>query len=214
MISQDYLKIQDEYLKNEIKSKGIIDSNDISFDKGVISIWKGDITTLKCDVIVDACNKYLLGCFNPTHRCVDNEIHSFAGIQLRNECNDIMRGSTLENGKVILTSAYNLPSKYIIHTVGPLINDNILKKDIDDLKSCYYNSLELARKNNLRSIAFPCISTGLYGFPREEACNIAVEVVTKYLSKNSNVFDHVIFDVFLDDDFNIYKNKLLGENYD
>ncbi|MBQ6269149.1 MAG: macro domain-containing protein, partial [Bacteroidetes bacterium] len=114
-ISIEYLKIQDEYLQNEINEKGVIDEKTIPFEKDIISIWQGDITTLKCDVIVNACNEYLLGCFNPTHRCIDNTIHSFAGMQLREECNNIMHGKTLPNGEVVLTNAYNLPSKYIIH---------------------------------------------------------------------------------------------------
>ena len=160
-ISEDYLRIQDEYLKEEINNKGIIDEKNITFDKDIISIWQGDITTLKCDVIVNACNEYLLGCFNPTHRCIDNTIHSFAGMQLREECNNIMKGKTLPNGEVVLTNAYNLPSKYIIQTVGPQVDVMPSEKDKDDLRKCYYNSLELCKDKGLKTIAFPCIATGL-----------------------------------------------------
>ena len=144
-IGDEYLKIQNEYLQNEIKEKGITDEKDIAIDKEVISIWKGDITTLKCDAIVNACNEYLLGCFNPTHRCIDNEIHSFAGMQLREECNKIMNGGTLPNGEVVLTSAYNLPSKYIIHTVGPQVNGIPSIKDKKDLEKFkkHYKDIEI-----------------------------------------------------------------------
>ncbi len=207
-ISKKYLKIQDEYLQKEIKNKGITYEEDIKKDKDIISIWQGDITTLKVDVIVNACNKYLLGCFNPTHRCIDNTIHSFAGIELREECNNIMKGKTLPNGEVILTDAYNLPSKYIIHTVGPQVNKILTNKDIQDLKNCYYNSLELAKEKGLKTIAFPCISTGLYGFPKDEACKIAIKTITDYLKNNKNVFDHIIFNVFEDEDLIIYKKNL------
>lgn len=208
-ISEDYLKIQDEYLKEEINNKGITDEKDIPFDKGIVSIWQGDITTLKCDAIVNACNECLLGCFNPTHRCIDNAIHSFAGMQLREECNNIMKGKTLPNGEVVITSAYNLPSEYIIHTVGPQVNKIPTRKDEEDLRNCYYNSLELAKLKGLKSVAFPCISTGLYGFPQDKACLIAIKAVNEYLENNKNTFNHIIFNVYLDKDLELYKKNLL-----
>ena len=208
-ISKEYLKIQDEYLQEEIKNKGIVDEKDIPKDKGIISIWQGDITTLKVDVIVNACNEYLLGCFNPTHRCIDNAIHSFAGMELREECNNIMKGKTLPNGEVILTNAYNLPSKYIIQTVGPQVNKIPTDQDKKDLSNCYYNSLELAKENGLKTIAFPCISTGLYGFPQNEASKIAIKTINDYLSVNKNTIEHIIFNVFKDDDLSIYKKNLI-----
>ena len=195
-ISEEYLKIQDEYLKEEINNKGIIDEKDIAFDKDIISIWQGDITTLKCDVIVNACNEYLLGCFNPTHRCIDNTIHSFAGMQLREECNNIMKGKPLPNGDVVLTNAQNLPSKYIIQTVGPQVNGIPSDKDKEDLKNCYYNSLKLCKEKGLKTIAFPCIATGLYGFPKEEASKVAISTVKECLKDNPNTFNHIIFNVF------------------
>lgn len=207
-ISEEYLKVQDEYLQEELKEKGIVDEKDIPFDLDIISVWQGDITTLKVDVIVNACNEYLLGCFNPTHRCIDNTIHSFAGMQLREECNNIMRGKTLPNGKVVLTHAYNLPSKYIIQTVGPQVIGNIREQDRQDLRNCYYNSLELCKKKGLKTIAFPCIATGLYGFPQEKASQIAIKTITDYLSVNKNVFKHIIFNVFKKEDFIIYKKNL------
>ena len=209
-ISEEYLKMQDEYLQNEIKLKGIIDEKNIPFDNGIISIWQGDITTLKCDVIVNACNEYLLGCFNPSHRCIDNTIHSFAGMQLREECNNIMKGKTLPNGEVILTNAYNLPSKYIIQTVGPQIRFKPTEKDNEELKNCYYNSLEIAKNNHLKSIAFPCIATGLYGFPQDEASKIAIKTIKNYILENPNIFEHIIFNVFKDEDLKYYKNNLIN----
>ena len=207
-ISEEYLKIQDEYLKEEIKNKGIVDEKNIEYDKDIISIWQGDITTLKCDVIVNACNEYLLGCFNPTHRCIDNTIHSFAGMQLREECNNIMKGKTLPNGEVVLTNAYNLPSKYIIQTVGPQVNGIPSDKDKEDLKNCYYNSLKLCKEKGLKTIAFPCIATGLYGFPKDEASKIAISTVKEYLKVNPNAFNHIIFNVFKDEDLKIYKKNI------
>ena len=207
-ISDEYLKVQDEYLQDEIKTKGVIDEKDILFDEGIISVWQGDITTLKCDVIVNACNEYLLGCFTPGHNCIDNAIHSFAGMQVREDCNEIMKGNTLPNGEVVLTKGYNLPSKYIIHTVGPQITHSVTDEDREDLKKCYFNSLELAKQKGLKSIAFPCISTGLYGFPSYEACTIAVNTVKKYLKDNIYVFEHIIFNVFTDEDLRLYKEEL------
>ena len=207
-ISEEYLKIQDEYLQNEIKEKGITDEKDIPFNKDIISIWQGDITTLKCDVIVNACNEYLLGCFVPGHKCIDNAIHSFAGIQLREECNNIMKGKTLPNGEVVLTKGYNLPSKYIIQTVGPQVSGTPTKQDIEDLRNCYFNSLELCKEKGLKKVAFPCISTGLYGFPQNEASKIAINTIEEYLKDNKDVFEHIIFNVFKDEDLEIYNSNL------
>ena len=207
-ISEEYLKIQDEYLHNEIKEKGITDEKDIPFNKDIISIWQGDITTLKCDAIVNACNEYLLGCFVPGHKCIDNAIHSFAGIQLREECNDIMKGKTLPNGEVVLTKGYNLPSKYVIQTVGPQVSGTPTEQDKNDLKNCYFNSLELCKEKRLKTIAFPCISTGLYGFPQDEASKIAINIIEEYLKDNKDVFEHIIFNVFKDEDLEIYNNNL------
>ena len=195
-ISEHYLKIQDEYLQEEIKNKGIVDEKNIIKDNDNISIWQGDITTLKIDVIVNACNEYLLGCFNPTHRCIDNTIHSFAGMQLREECNQIMKGKTLPNGEVVLTNAYNLPCQYIIETVGPKVSGILTNKDKKDLRKCYYNSLELAKEKGLKTIAFPCISTGIYGFPQDEASKIAIKTIKEYIKNHQGIFDHIIFNVF------------------
>lgn len=207
-INRKYLKQQDEYLQNEIKAKGITNEKNIPFNKEIISIWQGDITTLKCDVIVNACNEYLLGCFVPGHKCIDNAIHSFSGMQLREECNSIMKGQTLPSGKVILTKGYNLPSKYVIQTVGPQVKGTPNKQDIETLKKCYFNTLELCKKKRLKTIAFPCISTGLYGFPKNLASKIAINTIEEYLKNNQGVFEHIIFNVLKNEDLNYYKNNL------
>ena len=207
-ISEEYLKKQDEYLQKEIQEKGITDEKSIPLDKEIISIWQGDITTLKCDVIVNACNEYLLGCFSPNHYCIDNAIHSFAGMQLREECNNIMKGKTLPNGEVVLTNAHNLPCKYIIQTVGPIVHEKPTTKDEEDLRNCYYNSLKLSQEKGLKTIAFPCIATGIYGFPKEEASQIAIKTVNEYIKENP-VFDHIIFNVFKDEDLIIYHKNLI-----
>lgn len=207
-ISKDYLRMQDEYLQEEIKRKGVITEKEIPKELDCISIWRGDITTLRIEAIVNACNEYLLGCFNPTHRCIDNEIHSFAGMQLREECNHIMKGNTLDNGEVVLTSAYNLPSTYIIHTVGPQIQGKIKEQNQNDLRNCYWNCLELCKKKKIRTIAFPCISTGLYGYPKKEACKVAIQTVLNFIRENPNTMKHIIFNVFKEEDYEIYKNYL------
>lgn len=207
-VSSTYIKLQNLYLQEELRKKGIVHEKDIPFTDGIISIWQGDITTLKIDVIVNACNAYLLGCFNPQHRCIDNTIHSFAGVELREECHQIMQGRTLPNGQVVLTNAYNLPCKKIIHTVGPQVGASITEQDKIDLRDCYYNSLELCKKENLRTIAFPCIATGLYGFPQNEASLIALSTIKDYVKENPNIFDHIIFNVFKDEDLVIYRKNL------
>ena len=143
------MNVQDEYLQEEINNKGIIDEKEISFDDDIISIWQGDITTLKCDVIVNACNEYLLGCFNPTHRCIDNTIHSFAGMQLREECNNIMKGKTLQNGEVVLTNAYNLPSRYIV--LMPNTNIVTISQKITNIKNEWRENMYIL-KNAITSI--------------------------------------------------------------
>ena len=203
-ISEDILKLEDKLLQEELKEKELIDVN--SF-KEQITLYQGDITTIKCDAIVNAGNEYLLGCFVPNHSCIDNQIHTYAGIRLRLKCNEIMQGSTLHNGEVVLTDGYNLPCKYVIHTVGPQVRNNITKENEKDLKKCYLNSLELAKKNNIRSIVFPCISTGFFGYPNKEAAILAFNTVNEYLKDNSKYFDHIVFNVFKDLDKEIY-NKI------
>lgn len=211
-ISDEFLLVQDEYLKQRSKERGIIDT---SFFKLVKSndrlfIYQGDITTLKCDAIVNACNLKMLGCFAPLHDCIDNFIHTYAGIQLRLKINEIMinQGHDEKTGTAKITSGYNLPCKYILHTVGPIININVTKEDERLLSSCYKKCLELATKNNIKSIAFCCISTGVFSFPNDKACKIAVDTVSEFLKKDNSI-KQVIFNVFKDEDFKLY-NQLLN----
>lgn len=203
-ISEEFLNIQNQFLQ----SQNIVSNT--NFKKG-INLWKGDITTLKVDAIVNAANSRLLGCFIPLHNCIDNIIHTKAGIQLRLECKEIMdkQGCEEKVGLAKITKAYNLPSKYVIHTVGPAIpqDSKVTKKDSKLLASCYKSCLELADSYNLKSIAFCCISTGVFNFPQNQAAKIAVETV----KNTENNLDSIIFDVFTDEDYFIYKELLNGE---
>lgn len=208
-ISKEFLQIQDEYLQEECKSKGITDLEDLEPIENDIYLWQGDITTLKCDAIVNACNCDLLGCFYPNHKCIDNAIHTFSGIQLRLACNEIMvkQGHKEETGKAKITLAFNLPCKYVIHTVGPIVRGKLTEKDCDLLKSCYISSLEIAEKNHLNSIAFCCISTGEFHFPNDKASEIAINTVKEYKEKTHSKIK-VIFNVFKDKDYEIYRKLL------
>ena len=208
-IDDEFIKVQDEYLKEEIKGKGIVDIDDLKPIKDGIYLWQGDITTLRCDVIVNAANSGMTGCYVPNHRCIDNCIHSFAGVQLRLECDEIMikQGYGEPTGQVKITNSYNLPCKYIIHTVGPIINGKLTSKDCDLLESCYKSCLELAVKNNLESIAFCCISTGEFHFPNDKAAQIAVKTVEEFMKKETSL-KKVIFNVFKDMDKEIYRKLL------
>lgn len=190
-ISGEFLKIQDEYLTERNRERGITDLKDL---KPVESdtrlyIWQGDITTLKCDAIVNACNAQMLGCFSPMHACIDNFIHTYAGVQLRLEMNDIMmkQGHEEETGKAKITSGYNLPAKYILHTVGPIIQWSVTKEDEALLASCYRECLKLAADQGVESIAFCCISTGVFRFPQQRAAEIAVATVKEFMKKDDNV---------------------------
>ena len=212
-ISQEFLNVQDEYLKEELKRKVIMNNIENYKFSSKIFLWKGDITTLKVDAIVNAANSQGLGCFIPCHKCIDNAIHSASGVQLRLDCNKIMQEiEILQTGKAFITSGYNLPSKYVIHTVGPIIYENVTEKEILELKNCYINSLELAKENNIKTIAFPCISTGEFRFPKELASKIAIETIKEYLDTNEKYFEKIIFNVFSDEDYKIYLNNL-GEIY-
>ena len=209
-VDDEFIKVQDEYLKEEIKRKGIVDIDDLKPIKDGIYLWQGDITTLRCDVIVNAANSGMTGCYVPNHRCIDNCIHSFAGVQLRLECDEIMtkQGYSEPTGQAKITNSYNLPCKYIIHTVGPIINGKLTSEDCDLLESCYKSCLELAAKNNLDSIAFCCISTGEFHFPNDKAAQIAVKTVEEFMKKETSL-KKVIFNVFKDMDDEIYR-KLFG----
>lgn len=201
-IGEDFLRVQDEYLKKEIARKGITDIKKLTpIEKGIY-LWKGDITTLRCGAIVNAANSEMTGCYNPYHRCIDNTIHTYAGVQLRLYCAEMMEKQGHEEpiGKAKLTPAFNLPSEFIIHTVGPEIYSRVTKRDRELLASCYRSSLELAQKNEIKSVAFCCISTGVFCFPNEEAAEIAVNTVRKYRGDTE-----VIFNVFKAEDYEIYK---------
>ena len=208
-VDDEFIKVQDEYLKEEIKRKGIVDIDDLKPIKDGIYLWQGDITTLRCDVIVNAANSGMTGCYVPNHRCIDNCIHSFAGVQLRLECDEIMtkQGYSEPTGQAKITKSYNLQCKYIIHTVGPIINGKLTSEDCDLLESCYKSCLELAVKNNLDSIAFCCISTGEFHFPNDKAAQIAVKTVEEFMKKETSL-KKVIFNVFKDMDKEIYRKLL------
>ena len=200
-ISQEFLKIQDEMLQAENKQKGIINFDD---DQGSIIIWKGDITRLKVDAIVNAANNQMEGCFVPGHTCIDNAIHTYAGVQLRNDCHELMQkqGFLEPTGKAKITKAYNLPCQYILHTVGPIIRGKVTKKNEQLLASCYESCLRLAEKYGIKTIAFCCISMGVFHFPNEKAAKIAIKTVKEYLKHS--IIEKVIFNVFKDEDEHIY----------
>lgn len=208
--SEEFLTLQDEYLQAETAEKGITDLADLTPVQEELYIWQGDITTLKCDAIVNAANSRMLGCFYPCHGCIDNAIHTFAGIQLRSACADLMKkqGHNEPAGKAKITSAYNLPCKYVLHTVGPVVQGRLTKRDEKKLASCYRSCLTLAEENGVESIAFCCISTGEFHFPNERAAEIAVETVKKYKRQTQSRMK-VIFNVFKEIDRCIYR-ELLG----
>ena len=209
-IGADFLKMQDEYLQSETVAKGITDIADLTPIQQGLYIWQGDITTLKCDAIVNAANSGMTGCYIPNHRCIDNAIHTFAGVELRLACEELMeqQGYPEPTGHAKITPAFNLPCRYVLHTVGPIINGRVTKEDEELLDSCYRSCLELAAENSLESVAFCCISTGEFHFPNEQAAQIAVETVKQFMNRKISV-KKVIFNVFKDLDKAIYE-KLLG----
>ncbi len=209
-ISGDFLRIQDEYLREEIRRKGITDLSGLSPVRPGIYLWQGDITTLRCGAIVNAANSGMTGCYHPGHNCIDNCIHTYAGIQLRNYCAGIMarQGHEEPTGRAKITPAFNLPCEYVIHTVGPIVQGRPTEEHERLLASCYRSCLELADENSVGSIAFCCISTGLFAFPQRRAAEIAVSTVTEYRTGTNSGIE-VIFNVFRNDDLEIYR-ELLG----
>lgn len=209
-VSDDFLAIQDEYLRGEIRQKGITSLEDLEPIQPDIYLWQGDITTLNCDAIVNAANSEMLGCFCPCHGCIDNAIHTFAGVKLRLKCAEIMKkqGHKEETGKAEITPAYNLPCKYVLHTVGPIVRGNLTDPDCDLLASCYRSCLELAEQKEIHSIAFCCISTGEFHFPNDKAAEIAIKTVKDFM-QHTNSKIKVVFNVFKDTDYEIYR-ELLG----
>lgn len=211
-IDDKFLEIQDDYLKEEILEKHITKLSDlIPIQKGIY-LWQGDITALECDAIVNAANSGMTGCYVPNHRCIDNCIHTFAGVELRLECAKLMQAQGYEEptGKAKITKAYNLPCKYVLHTVGPIVQGKLTGKNMEMLASCYNSCMELADKNGIKSIAFCCISTGEFHFPNQKAAEIAVKTVMEYRKKTESKME-VIFNVFKDMDKEIYE-KLLRRN--
>lgn len=210
-VTDDFLKIQDELLQHEIAVKGITDIVNLAPVRQNLYLWRGDITTLKVDAIVNAANSGMTGCYYPLHGCIDNAIHTYAGVQLRLECDNQMKqqGYPEPTGQAKITNAYNLPSKYIIHTVGPIVAGKLTKKDCELLASCYSSCLEIAIENRIKSIAFCCVSTGEFHFPNEIAAEIAVKTVSKYLKNHPSL--QVVFNVFKDNDYRIYEETLKRE---
>ena len=212
-ISTDFLTMQDAELQQQAEEKGVVTIDSIAEANSKLStlnsqlyLWQGDITRLKVDAIVNAANAQGLGCWAPLHNCIDNCIHSAAGIQLRKECNDQLRGRLLKTGEAMMTKGYNLPARHVIHTVGPIIETGVPTKDQEEqLAQCYRSCLDLAEQAGLESIAFCCISTGVFHFPNERAAEIAIETAKRY---PRHFVKTVVFNVFLDKDYDIYKQLL------
>lgn len=208
-VDETFLRVQDEYLQAELEQKTITDIADLTPLEPGIYVWQGDITTLRCDAIVNAANSGMTGCYYPCHGCIDNAIHTYAGIQLRLACDAMMKAQGHEEptGEAKLTDAYNLPCKYVLHTVGPIITGSLTKKDEDLLASCYRSCLTLAEEHDLKSVAFCCISTGEFHFPNQRAAEIAVETVRRFRAETESKIE-VIFNVFKDIDDYIYRELL------
>ena len=219
-LSDEFYEIQDRILSDETNNKDLVSWEDIETISenpneidSKIALWQGDITYLKADAIVKAANSQMLGCFIPLHNCIDNQIHSAAGFQLRMDCYKIMQNQGHEeaNGNAKITSAYNLPSKYVIHTVGPAIpyGREPDENEIRELESCYQSCLELADEHELKSIAFCSISTGVFNFPKDQASKLAIETVRNYLKNNPNTnIEKIIFNTFSDEATEIYRKNL------
>lgn len=223
-ISTELLEVQDAYLKEELAEKGVVHLSEIPTLEGQylnrLSIWQGDITRLEVGAIVNAANSQMLGCFVPCHRCIDNAIHSAAGMQLRNECSRIMTKKRMRYGRqyeeptgsATLTEAYNLPCDYVIHTVGPIVYSGLNDSLRQDLRNCYENVLICCVENKIRTVAFCCISTGEFHFPNDEAAKIAIETVINFLKTHNDSMDRIVFNVFKDSDLEIYQQKIASYN--
>lgn len=211
--SDEFINVQNRMLRSMIEKSGITDSATlprVPLDSR-ISLWRGDITTLKVCAIVNAANSGMTGCWAPLHYCIDNAIHTFSGVQLRYECNRLMEEQGYEEptGSAKVTAAYNLPAEFVIHTVGPIANGHPTETDCELLAKCYRSCLDAAKQIGCNSIAFCCISTGVFGFPQKEAAEIAVKTVREWLDSNESDM-HVIFNVFSESDENIYHELLFA----
>lgn len=206
---EEFLRVQDAYLQEEIRRKGTTDYRNLRPVQPGIYLWQGDITTLRCGAIVNAANSQMLGCFVPGHTCIDNAIHTFSGVQLRLECAEIMKrqGHEERTGTAKLTNGYNLPCGHVLHTVGPIVSGRVTARHEQQLADCYRSCLELAKENGIDSVAFCCISTGVFRFPNRLAAGVAVRTVLEYLEKNDRKLE-VIFNVFKDSDYEIYRELL------
>ena len=212
-VSERFLEIQDRLFGSETEENGVIDVDSLEYREN-IALWKGDITRLNADAVVNAANNSLLGCFIPHHKCIENVIHSRAGVQVRLDCSKIMgaQGEAEPAGCAKITLAYNLPSKYIIHTVGPMVGLRVTEEDRRVLRNCYLSSLNLAKEMKIHTIAFCCISTGIFSFPNDEAAAVAVGAVKNWLLETG--YDmRIIFDVFLDKDLAIYEDVLKNTKF-
>lgn len=209
-MNEEFLKVQDEYLLAVNEAKGVVTLGDIDELEPDLYLWKGDITRLGVGAIVNAANSGMTGCYQPCHNCIDNCIHTYAGVQLRNYCDALMQrqGHEEPTGTAKITPGFNLPCDYVIHTVGPIVSGALTSRDEELLESCYKSCLELAEQNNIGSIAFCCISTGVFMFPNERAAEIAVQTVKDYKAKTGSKIQ-VVFNVFKDEDERIYE-RLLG----
>lgn len=226
-LSDELVDLQNEYLQEEREAKGVVTLRDIPTIKeqlnssashaDKVSLWQGDITRLEVGAIVNAANSQMLGCFVPCHRCIDNAIHSAAGMQLREECSHIMSRRRMKYGRnyeeptgtATLTSAYNLPCEYVIHTVGPIVYGRLNDKLCQDLQNCYENVLQCCLEHHIKSVAFCCISTGEFHFPNDKAAEIAWETVSVFLEKHGDRMERIIFNVFKDSDLELYE-EILG----
>lgn len=208
-VSDEFLQVQDAYLQEETRRKGITDLQELEPVEPGIYLWQGDITTLRCDASVNAANSQMLGCFVPCHGCIDNAIHTWAGVQLRLACAELMKqqGCDEETGRAKITPAFNLPCRYVLHTVGPIVGGRLTALEEAQLADCYRACLTLAAQNGVQSIAFCCISTGEFRFPNERAAEIAVETVRDWRQCNSSRMA-VIFNVFKEKDLHIYRKRL------
>lgn len=209
-ISGEFLRVQDAYFQERLKERGVTKLEALTPVQPGLYLWQGDITTLEVDAIVNAANSGMTGCYVPCHSCIDNAIHTFAGVQLRLECAEIIRkqGHEEETGHAKITGGYNLPCRYVLHTVGPIVSGTLTKEHEQQLASCYRSCLDLAGENHCKSLAFCCISTGEFHFPNEKAAEIAVETVKQWQARHPQQLE-VIFNVFKDSDREIYE-KLLG----
>ena len=208
-IGEDILRVQDEYLREAALEKGITDVEELTPVEQGICLWQGDITTLRCDAIVNAANAGMTGCYQPCHSCIDNCIHTYAGMQLRNACAEIIaaQGHEEPTGQAKITPGFNLPCRYVIHTVGPIVDGRLTQRHEAQLASCYRSCLQLAAENGCESIAFCCISTGVFGFPKEEAAEIAIRTVREWKTETGSAM-RVVFNVFSNQSLELYKRKL------